>query len=995
MKYDLLIGTHHKTGTVWMRSIFAQIAYDLGVRFERIRFADEAAPPEGGTGRTLTDLGGAGEPADGNRVVYFDDHSGFPGGLDASRFRGLHVVRDPRDLLISAANYHGWAREGWLHDPRDDFGGATYQQMIRKSADLRDAIRFEMASSSRYNIQSMVRFDCGDVFYQAKYEELITDRDLARFTEIFEFLGLEGEELEVARQACLDHSMFSGSVEAQTHSHVQSGAAQQWEYVFDHDLLRDFEASFPKAPEILGYQASDPGLLVRDDPRYHHYTSRFALNWGREDDALASAQRAVELAPTNEDYHRLVSEILARQGKLTESERILRTALQLCGPSPRLFRDLSDVLAHRELFDVAVEAVGNAIALKPTDPQLHFFKGNLRMHQQMWAEAEAAYRDAVSLNKRSAVYRRQLAEALERQARTAEAIETCREAIAANPGHAPYHTYLGTLLAEAGRLAEAEAALETALGLDPDSASAWQRISGVLDRLDRLDDAIAAAQKAAAFSDTNANYRDQLGRLLERGTRVAEAEQAYRDAIALDPQVPRYHRHLSGALEAQGRLAEAIDAAASAADLSGDNARYFAHLGRLCRQAGQPAAAAEAFGRALQCEPGNDAIARQLDAAARAAAPAQASPAAGSPEAPPADGEPDGEPSGPSGDEADLPVLEDSILTESPAYLSCLSHALADAGHLEAAIETAVRAAEMGTGQERLQRHAEQLMARREELTAACDAGLALLLSDPADGTQRRKTATDLAALGRIDEAVEVLRPAMEACPEDQDLAEAYAALVGRAGLPADAPSVRRIALRNACRSPEFHADVGGSLERRGDMAAALQMARQAVELAPGTARHLRNLGEMLLRSEGDTAAAEAEAVFRTAHGLEPDKPGHLRLLGDALARQERWAEAGQAFQHALTLAPDSAAIRIRLGDVLAASGDMEGAAEAYRRAIALKPEALPVYGRLTRVLDTLGQRQAAADMINRALALAGDDTAQRRRLEKVAATLESAAAGA
>jgi hypothetical protein len=40
------------------------------------------------------------------------------------------VIRDPRDVIVSGANYHCKADEPWLHIPEKRFGGLTYHQKI-------------------------------------------------------------------------------------------------------------------------------------------------------------------------------------------------------------------------------------------------------------------------------------------------------------------------------------------------------------------------------------------------------------------------------------------------------------------------------------------------------------------------------------------------------------------------------------------------------------------------------------------------------------------------------------------------------------------------------------------------------------------------------------------------------------------------------------------------------------------------------------------------
>src|SRR5256885_3315342 len=128
-----VIATHHKTGTVWMRDAFRGIAHDLTINFvylarkSPVRNA-KLLPP----------------------VIVLNDQSDFtatPWLLDGPDQRILHLVRDPRDVLISAMHYHRVAQESWLHVPRKGFGGLSYQQKLNSLPDDSSRYLFELKHS--------------------------------------------------------------------------------------------------------------------------------------------------------------------------------------------------------------------------------------------------------------------------------------------------------------------------------------------------------------------------------------------------------------------------------------------------------------------------------------------------------------------------------------------------------------------------------------------------------------------------------------------------------------------------------------------------------------------------------------------------------------------------------------------------------------------------------------------------------------------------------
>ena len=78
---QILIGTHHKVLTVYFIRVFRVFAM--------------------ATGRTISV--GMGEDNDLSCDIVIDHHSRFPDTANTSGARGIHVTRDPRDLLISCS----------------------------------------------------------------------------------------------------------------------------------------------------------------------------------------------------------------------------------------------------------------------------------------------------------------------------------------------------------------------------------------------------------------------------------------------------------------------------------------------------------------------------------------------------------------------------------------------------------------------------------------------------------------------------------------------------------------------------------------------------------------------------------------------------------------------------------------------------------------------------------------------------------------------------
>jgi hypothetical protein len=230
----VLVGTHHKGGTVWMKDIFSAVCAHLSLDFY------------GGEQRHLPR----------RYDVFLQDHSRFRLSRLVGPHRGLHLIRDPRDLIISGVFYHErCTNERWLTDPDPRFQGRSYQQTLAGLPSLEEKIRFEMLHCAGSTIRDMLAWEYGHpMFYEAKYEDLIEDVEMRRFREIFTFLGYPEDRMNELVQIAFDGSLFSNGM---TSGHVRSGQPRQWPSYFTKSLHRQFLEHFGDALIRLGYEQND------------------------------------------------------------------------------------------------------------------------------------------------------------------------------------------------------------------------------------------------------------------------------------------------------------------------------------------------------------------------------------------------------------------------------------------------------------------------------------------------------------------------------------------------------------------------------------------------------------------------------------------------------------------------------------------------------------------------------------------------------------------
>jgi hypothetical protein len=231
LSHKILVGSHHKTGTVWMRNVFSCVCRELGLRF----FSGEQ--------KKL--------PKDFD--VFMQNHSRFMPDKFSDTIRGIHIIRDPRDRIVSGMYYHQKSKESWLHKPMQNLGGSTYQEKINSFDKIEDQLMFEMEHSGRWGIEEMLSWDYrDDRFMNVKYEELIIDHDLRMFHDIFTFLGFPGSAIPVCLDCAYKNSLFSGNIDKSVH--VRSGKSSQWKTHFTTAHKKRFAELFGDALIKLGYE---------------------------------------------------------------------------------------------------------------------------------------------------------------------------------------------------------------------------------------------------------------------------------------------------------------------------------------------------------------------------------------------------------------------------------------------------------------------------------------------------------------------------------------------------------------------------------------------------------------------------------------------------------------------------------------------------------------------------------------------------------------------
>jgi hypothetical protein len=231
----ILIGSHHKTGTEWMGGMFSRIARATNLKY----------------------YNGIQDNLQGDESIFLQVDSLF-NFEQLPPYRGLHIIRDPRDVIISGAFYHeSTDEEEWMLTPRQEFDDLSYQEKLRSLQNVRDKFCFEMDNRGGITLDQLRRWDYRNAsFFEVKYEDLITDVDLHMFAEIFKFLGFKGLSLPLCLEVAWYSSVFSGRV-TRPGVHIRSGAPAQWRTLFTREIAGEFLRRFDDILTELGYEPDD------------------------------------------------------------------------------------------------------------------------------------------------------------------------------------------------------------------------------------------------------------------------------------------------------------------------------------------------------------------------------------------------------------------------------------------------------------------------------------------------------------------------------------------------------------------------------------------------------------------------------------------------------------------------------------------------------------------------------------------------------------------
>jgi serine/threonine-protein kinase len=231
---------------------------------------------------------------------------------------------------------------------------------------------------------------------------------------------------------------------------------------------------------------------------------------------------------------------------------------------------------------------------------------------------------------------------------------------------------------------------------------------------------------------------------------------------------------------------------------------------------------------------------------------------------------------------------------------------------------------------------------------------------------------TALDALGRSDfvAAQIAAQQAVSLSPENAVAQRVLGrALRGLGKLP-EALRVLKIAQTLAPDDPQVQYELGVVYAQLNQTADAIAAFRRAVELKPDDGVSWQQLANVLWR-EGQLK--DAQVAGKRAAELRPDDPLALGMVGMVLVASQQYTEAVPVLQQAITLSPTYGLALQFLGNAHYRLGRLDDAADAIRRARELDPQNADVQVSYAFVLAEQGKAEEAFVEAQQALALKAD----------------------
>jgi len=237
---------YHKIGTHWIGRILRDISAEYGLSFK--------------TGFDYRTIKGFEDNQDADIFLDLGSHVKLD---QLPNYVGSHMIRDPRDMVVSGYFYHKWTDEHWANFPKAEYRGMSYKEYLN-SLDQNAGLLEEIKRVSFW-VPHMASWDFNNPrMYEIKYEDIIVDEQPI-FHEMFTHYGFSGQAVDRCCHIAEKYSIQrlkkkkkkGDSPKKSGGSHIRSGKTGEWKELFKNEHKKLFKELYPNALVRLGYEIDD------------------------------------------------------------------------------------------------------------------------------------------------------------------------------------------------------------------------------------------------------------------------------------------------------------------------------------------------------------------------------------------------------------------------------------------------------------------------------------------------------------------------------------------------------------------------------------------------------------------------------------------------------------------------------------------------------------------------------------------------------------------
>ena len=228
--------THHKIMTVYFLNVFNAFAKRYGLSAGSSMATEQ-------------------EKAHSDLLVEWQ-HDAYP-PRDDHPAGGSHIIRHPKDLLVSAYYYHLRTHESWCHEipspydcvPQDQ----SYQQALQ-ALDLEQGLLFELWGSTGRTLRHFAqwRYDRPNIM-ELRYEEVLGNES-STFAALFAWYGFDQEAARTAGELAAARSAARLGRDTSLGQHRRPGShVGQWREVLPASVNEYMDHTYGQLLLRLGY----------------------------------------------------------------------------------------------------------------------------------------------------------------------------------------------------------------------------------------------------------------------------------------------------------------------------------------------------------------------------------------------------------------------------------------------------------------------------------------------------------------------------------------------------------------------------------------------------------------------------------------------------------------------------------------------------------------------------------------------------------------------